>query len=359
MPFLRPQLIPGMIESAGIPFIYKKLLCVPGTDPSGAPFKMPCTQVPIESGVQSYYYPSYINTSDQLPNIASGMIPFGSKVEHAEIKTDFTIATGTTQRVGFYYSYDEDIAKNRADNYPDEWFAYNDKLVQVHCLAVIERKAAELFQTTNLYPTGHRLNGAGNQWNAQTVPGESDYNPFTDPVSGMFSAITAAFNLGIAPNRCLLTGRAWEDLRSNTKALIFIKGQVTGSAAEIGKTALLRREWVIDVLSEFAEVDMSLFIGSGKFTPSPVVKAKGSTPPTLIWGTVGTSNCYFYPAPDAVGGMPVEGGQYGWWQGISPLQVEPEGKLSVISKAIACPANVTWGQEVNHKYIMDMYNLHV
>ena len=106
MPFMRPYLIPGMIESAGIPFIYKKLLLLPGTDPSGAPFKMPCTQVPLEVGCQEYYYPSYINISDQLPNIASGIIPFGSKVEHAEIKTDFTLTLGPTQRVGFYYSYE-------------------------------------------------------------------------------------------------------------------------------------------------------------------------------------------------------------------------------------------------------------
>jgi len=359
MPFVRPYLIPGMIEAAGIPFQYKKLLLLPGTDPSGAPFKMPCTQVPLEAGCQSYFYPSYVNTSDQLPNIASGIIPFNSKVEHAEIKTDFTLTTGATNRVGFYYSYDEDIAKNRAANYPDEWFAYNDKLVQVHCLAVVERIAAALFQTTASYPVNHRRNGAGNEWNAQAVPGISDYNPFTDPTSGMFPTIEAAFNLGIAPNRCLLTGQAWADLRTNTLALQFVKGQIAGSAAEIGKTAILRREWVVDVLSEYAEIDMSLFIGSGRFTPTPIIKAKGPTAPTIIWGTAGSSNCYFYPAPDAVGGMPVEGGQYGWWQGISPLQNEPEGKLSVISKAIACPSNLTWGQEVNHQYIMDLYGLHV
>ena len=362
MPYIiRPNMIPGMIESAGIPSYYKKLITIPGTNPDGTPFIMPCTQVPLEVGVQDWYYPSYINDTDSLPNIASSKIPFHSKVQHSEIKSDWTLTVGITERVGFYYGADEDLMKKKPDNYPDGWFTYMERLVQMHCLAVAEREAALLFQTAGSYPAGHRFDGTGAEWNSQlAVPGVSDFNPFVDVTSGnhsgLFDAVDAAYAAGVVPCRLILTEQAWRDLRSNTQALNFVKGSVASTAAEIGRLAILRREWVEEVMSEYAENEIRIFVGSGKFTPSPIVKAKGPTAPTTIWGTCGAY--YLYAVGDAIGGNPVEGGQYGWWMGLSPLQQEPEEKLE-LSKFIAYPSNLTYGQQVQHKYIFNGYNLHL
>ncbi len=362
MPFIRPQFITEMIESAGIPFQYKNLLCVPGTNPDGTPFVQPATQIRLEPNVQSYYYPYYTNDSDQQSAPGTGHIPFGSQVQHARIATDFSIRSGPTDRVGFYYDYDEDLSKNREANYPNDWFLNNDRLVQVHCMALIESAAIALFQNDTLYPASppgitvnRRQNGVGHEWWKMTGA-VSDYNPFTDANSGMFTAIKAAYALGFVPNTLILTNQAWWDLRENTKALDHVERAIVGSRDDIGDLGVLELDWVAKVLGRYARVPgFRVFVGGGYFTPSPVIKGSGPTPPSTMWGANG--EFYLYPAPDPAGTMPMGGNQYGWWQGVSPIQAEPEEKIG-LTKAIACPSNLIYAQEVNHRYIINGYNLH-
>ncbi len=346
------------VEAAGIPDEFKGLHMIPGATMADAP----CTVLPtLPQGATAWKRPVYINSSDsmredkdgEIPAKTDGSMPFDSRIEAQEIKSDFTVETTDLDRVGFYWTIDRDKEQSGELNYPPNHSVYMDRLCQIHAGAVIEGKAAKQFRDSSGYPSGHRLNGTSYPWNTFTSQ-VSDFNPFTEEHAGLFKAIDTAWDKGFCPTAIMFTKSCWKALRANTLAKKHILENIALTPDQIGGNVIIKKEWIQQILSDYNESPIKVFVGSGYFTASPIVKAKGSSAPNILWSG---GEFYLYATP--LGNLPggIAGGrQYGWITGFAPLIQEPRERIG-LSPLDAFPIRQIYGQQINKKLVIAGYGL--